>query len=396
MSIEKGDFDSIEEADLQELIEAGVPEGLRLDYKLTTYGRTDADKREFLKDISAFANSHGGHLIIGARENEGSIVELPGIDIDCDAELLRFEQMLRNAVEPVISDIRMKQINLENGNRAILIRIPRSWNPPHRVTAQGTNKFYKRHSAGIHEPGIEELRTMFNQSESALEKAKDFRDKRIAKIIDGEGTRPLENSGRLIFHLVPTASFSGLINLDMEKIYSVRQSFHPISANGMSPEFNFNGFINERGGNENNGYTQIYRNGILEATKANIVRGDDGRRTIPGTGIEKHFFNIYESYINGLRDLGVPLPLIAMVSLQGVMGARYVISQDIFFQDDEPVLNEDTMLLPECIIENYGSTIDYHKAIRPAFDAVWNAIGHARSQFFDAEGRWVGNPNRRR
>ena len=35
MSIEQADFDSIEERDLQELVDAQVPEGLRLDFKLT-------------------------------------------------------------------------------------------------------------------------------------------------------------------------------------------------------------------------------------------------------------------------------------------------------------------------------------------------------------------------
>ncbi|MEW8659532.1 MAG: ATP-binding protein [Candidatus Thiodiazotropha endolucinida] len=393
MTIEKGDFDSIEEDDLQELLEAGVPEGLRLDYKLTTYGRSDRDKKEFLKDISAFANSHGGHLVIGVQEEEGSIVDIPGIDTDCDAEILRFEQMLRNAIEPKIPDVRMKQINLANGNRVILIRIPRSWNPPHRVTAQGSNKFYTRHSAGIHEPGIEELRAMFNQSESALEKAKIFRDNRISQISAGEGARPLVGNGRLFFHIIPTAAFSGLINLDVEEIHNIHQSFRPIASRGMNSGFNFHGYRNERDSDLCHGYTQIYRNGIVEATMANIVRERDGQLLIGGLGIEQYFFEIYENYLNGLRDLNVPLPLIAMISLEGVMGARYAVYNNMF-ADQEPLLNDNLICLPECVLESYGTTQDYHKAIRPAFDAVWNAIGYARSQFFNEDGIWIGNPNR--
>ena len=48
MSIDRNDFDSIEEADLQELIDAQVPEGLRIEYKLTKYGNNDASKKELL------------------------------------------------------------------------------------------------------------------------------------------------------------------------------------------------------------------------------------------------------------------------------------------------------------------------------------------------------------
>ena len=92
MSIDKIDFDSIEEKDLHELVDAQVPEGLRLEFKSTTYGKSDSDKRELLKDVSALANSHGGHLVIGVKEHEGTASEIIGVNIDTDAEILRMEQ----------------------------------------------------------------------------------------------------------------------------------------------------------------------------------------------------------------------------------------------------------------------------------------------------------------
>ena len=39
MTIQKSDFESVTEQDLQDLVDAQVPEGLRLDFKLTQYGR---------------------------------------------------------------------------------------------------------------------------------------------------------------------------------------------------------------------------------------------------------------------------------------------------------------------------------------------------------------------
>ena len=91
MSIEKADFDSIEEKDIEELVDAQVPEGLRLDFKLTNYGKSDSDKRELLKDVSALANSHGGHLVLSIKETEGVATNIVGVDIDADAEILRME-----------------------------------------------------------------------------------------------------------------------------------------------------------------------------------------------------------------------------------------------------------------------------------------------------------------
>ena len=389
MSIEKHDFDSIEESDLQELIDAQVPEGLRLEFKLTAYGKSDSDKRELLKDVSALANSHGGHLALGIQEKEGVAINLDGIELDTDAEILRIEQILRNAIDPPIPGIRIRSINLSSGKSVLLIRIPQSWNPPHRVTAQGTNRFYIRHSAGVHEPSIEELRILFNQTATGLEKARQFRNNRITKVIEGEGDRPLVGGGRLFMHIVPIASFSGLINLDVKEIHEKHMNFRPLGASGMNPKFNYHGVINERGGAHNNGYTQIFRNGSLEVAMGRIINELDDQKSIAGAATERYIFERYESYINGLKDLGVPSPLIIMLTLEGVKGINYAVISNTW-GDPRPALPDDILFLPECFLENYGTKQEYHKAIRPAFDALWNAIGFSESQFFNDDGIWVG------
>lgn len=395
MSLERADFDSLVEQDLQELVDGQVPEGLRIDYKLTTYGNSDSDKRELLKDVSALANSHSGHLILGMEENAGVATALVGITgLDPDAEILRMEQIVRTGLEPRISGLRMKAVPLASGNRALVIRVSRSWNPPHRVVAQGSNRFYVRHSAGVHEPSVEELRTLFTQSASALEQARQFRDQRLSFIHDRRGDRPLVGGGRLILHIVPVAAFSGAIHVDVEQVHARHQTFRPIgSTSGMTPRFNYFGFINERGGEENHGYTQVFRNGSLEATMAGIVREDEKRRWIPGLAIERYLFEVLSPYVIGLRDIGVPPPLILMFTLEGVQGVPYIV-QNNQWGDYGPPLPEDLLPLPECILEDYGTEVDHHMAVRPAFDALWNAIGFARSRFFNEEGRWVGDARR--
>lgn len=185
-----------------------------------------------------------------------------------------------------------------------------------------------------------------------------------------------------------------MVHLDLEKIHEMQDRFRPLSASDMSPRFNFYGFINERGGNQNHGYTQIFRNGSLEATKAGIVKKLKGRVFIIGLALEKDIFQQLWPYIDGLRDIGVPPPLIIMFTLEGVKGADYAVV-DYTVMDDlrgnyEPPLPDDVLFLPECVLEDYGTALEYHKAVRPAFDALWNAIGYSKSQFFDENGLWVG------
>ncbi len=389
MTIEKGNFEEIDNEDLLALVDVGAPEGLRLEFKAGPYGRTDADKRELLKDVTAMANSQGGHIILGISEQEGTANSLDGFDIDCDAEILRMEQILRNAVEPTIPGVRIRQIQIEENLKAVIIRIPRSWNLPHRVTAQGINRFYIRHSAGVHEPSIEELRTMFNQSKDAIDSAQIFHNSRIEKILSGEGHKPLIGEGKLIFHIVPAGADSGLISIDLEDVHQRNHSFRPYAAQGMNMGFNFLGYRTERGGEQCHGYTQIFRNGSLEATIASIVRERDEVSTIPGQGIERYFFAELDRYINGLRDLGVPAPLILQLSLVGVRGAVYRTHNNPWGDEEIPIM-EDRLSLPICVIEDFGETVDYHRTIRPAFDALWNINNFSRSQFFDENGLWVG------
>jgi len=393
VSIERADFYSITEQDLQELVDAQVSEGLRLDYKLTQYGNKDSDKREMLKDVSALANTNGGHLIIGIKERGGIAKELVGIDIDADAEILRMEQITRNGLEPPAPGIRIRPIILCTGKIILLIRVPRSWNPPHRVIRQGVNRFYIRHSNGVHEPSIEELRALFNQSASALEQARRFRDERIHVVCSGYGQKPLEANGRLFLHIVPVASFSGMVNLDLEEVSQKYQVFRPLGETDMTPRFNYYGFIIERGGPNNFGYTQIFRNGIFEATIAGFVREYNDQLRISGLGLEGKFFQRLYSYIMGLRDVGVPPPLIIMITLEGVHGIYYTVSKEHWLHEEIP-LPESVFTLPECVLEDYGTEIDYHRAVRPAFDALWNAIGYSKSQFFDEKGLWVGDRKR--
>jgi hypothetical protein len=53
-------LDRISEGDLQRLIATQAPESVYIDYKEATYGPTGYQHREFLADISSFANTVGG------------------------------------------------------------------------------------------------------------------------------------------------------------------------------------------------------------------------------------------------------------------------------------------------------------------------------------------------
>src|SRR5262249_17700390 len=157
MALSSINFDSIAETHLTEQISAGVPEGVLVDYKREIYGKSDNDVKEFLKDVSSFANTSGGHLIIGIDETAGIPSAITPLTGDADRDLQRLENLARDGIEPRISGLRMRAVAV-HGGYVIILRIPKSWSPPHRVSARSTNRIYGRNSAGAYEFSIEELR----------------------------------------------------------------------------------------------------------------------------------------------------------------------------------------------------------------------------------------------
>ena len=62
-------IENINIEDIESLIENSVCENKNLDYKRELHIDTDSDKKEFLADISSFANSNGGDIIFGIEED---------------------------------------------------------------------------------------------------------------------------------------------------------------------------------------------------------------------------------------------------------------------------------------------------------------------------------------
>lgn len=92
-------FEGIDSTHIKSLVQSSVPEGRTIEYKHELPGNSDGSKREFLADVSSFANSQGGDLIYGIKEVGGVAVEIPGLtDLDIDNEILRLESMIRDGI----------------------------------------------------------------------------------------------------------------------------------------------------------------------------------------------------------------------------------------------------------------------------------------------------------
>jgi hypothetical protein len=210
MTLSHARFDQIDESQLQRLVDAQSAEARDIEYKRQTYGGKDIDRAEFLADISSFANTAGGDLLIGIDAKGGIPLSITPITGDADSELLRLEEIARSGLAPRISNLVTKAIPISAGGKVLLFRIPKSYARPHRVirNGPGNKRFWARSSNGKYEPNVEELRALFNLAPQLADQIRDFRMSRIAKIVGSGAPVRLLHDCRLVMHLVPFSAFN--------------------------------------------------------------------------------------------------------------------------------------------------------------------------------------------
>lgn len=151
------DAKNITRADLQALIDNQVLENKELEYKDYSFagGKLALDEKQkhtFMKEISAFANTNGGTIIIGIQEGENHLpAKLSGVDMglnDFDNWLSSFKQLVLSRIRPHLHGIDCVPIEIENDNIAIAIFVPKSYVRPHSFWDGNKDEFFMRHSNG--------------------------------------------------------------------------------------------------------------------------------------------------------------------------------------------------------------------------------------------------------
>lgn len=180
-------IEAITKPDIDSLLTNSAAEGRMLDYKLTLPGGSDDEKREFLADVSSFANGMGGDIVYGIAEANGVPTDIPGIgDTDLDAAKLRLDQIIRDGIAPRIIGVRMASVAGFAKGPVLVIRVPRSFASPHMVMFRNTSRFFTRNNAGKYQMDVAELRSAFNVSGALGERLERFRTERLSRIVSGE------------------------------------------------------------------------------------------------------------------------------------------------------------------------------------------------------------------
>jgi hypothetical protein len=379
----------IDEALLQSLVD--TLEDRQVEFKEVLPSKDSGDIiKKFLKPVSAMANTLGGDVIYGIKEAKnaeghtvaGAIVGIPKEDPDDVKQ--RLENLLRTSVDPRIIGYTIHPVRLANGNFVYIVRVLRSWNPPHVVKHGDHWRFYYRNSAGSHPMDVTELHHAFTFSDTLSQKLEEFRLERLAKIAADEkiGTGP-----KVALHIQPFSSVDPTAHVDFIRTKSIgHYPFITANYGSYTSRVNYHGFFEYMDWSEKRNYLQIFRTGKLEAVSGDLV--GEGRVRQPF--FEERILAATHSYLKLLRSLGVTAPLLLHLSLLGVKG--YTVGEGTVVAGATPEwknIEENDLLLPGELIESYEDSPP--RILKSSFDAVWNAAGSEGSPYYEGDDNWQAN-----
>jgi hypothetical protein len=383
-------------ADIERLKDS--PESRFLDFKSAPVGSAEKDRREFVADVTAFANAAGGEIVFGVATKDGVASDVTGITLaDPDKEKLRLGDLIRTATEPRLTNFDMEWLPMEGNIGVLIVRIPRSWIAPHRVTLQGHDKFYVRNPAGKHPMNVDELRQAFTLSQSVAERIRAFRTDRVRMLLADKGPFPLpppvqhiatprgnkkEWGVRLIFHVVPLKSF--VDPPDLRLAPGTAEHLRPLGVMGYSWRYTLDGYANY---NDNNGMTYAlgFRNGVIEA----VARVPKDENLIFASRIEKLVLEGWNKFKHFFVQHGIGGPFFAFVTVTDVKGVALHVSDTYRFEySSVPYRQDDHLLLSELTISDEQLDQDAHVVFRPLFDILANAFGLPRSFSYAGDGSY--------
>lgn len=391
-------LEEIAEKHLLALIEDQVAEKRTVEYKRDLPGGADSDRKEFLADVSSFANSGGGDLLYGMDEADGVPVAITPLSISPDQERIAWEQVIRNGVEPRLPGVVVRDIEVDGGH-ALLFRIPRSWVGPHAVTYKGTFRFYSRTSAGKYPLDVGELRTAFFGAAGLADRVRDFRTNRLGQIMAGEEPVPLVPDGKIVVHLIPFDAFGAAQDLNLNA-QDGSGLWGPLfgSGGGQIRRWNVDGLLSydNLGDGRVNRYSQLFRNGIYEGVEGvtlvpqvfgNIMPPPEPH--VRATWFDTRLARGLANPIAVQRMIGVRPPLSVLVSIVGARGVQVAPRYDSL-SFEWGAIDREVVTLPDVLIEALDIDLqnDLPVILKPIMDGFWQACGFERSQTFDGEGNW--------
>ena len=125
---------------------------------------------------------------------------------------------------------------------------------------------------------------------------------------------------------------------------------------GRGARINFEGRIFIASGEPSSAYTQIYRNGVIEAVRVGVLNSSQSPGVIPSLAYEEAVVSYLPQCFQILRKLGCNPPVLVGISLIGVRGLKLAVDVMVeLSMGGTTAIDRDVLLLPEIVVEDLST-----------------------------------------
>lgn len=383
-------IDHVDKVLVDQLITDQVPESRDLEYKRELPGDSLDSKKEFLADVSSFANAAGGYILFGIddrRDQNGHATGLPASasglkSLNTQSDQQRLENMIQTGIEPRIEGIRFKWIPGFSKGPLLTMRVPQSWQPPHAVVlGRPSLRFYSRNSTGKHPLGLEEIRALYVQSERLPEQIRTFHASRLGKIVADQAPVPMVDGPLLVLHVVSVDAMRRRTTFTMAQLEDCAEQERLTPYGGSGVFRGVDGLTKcfPWNSDRQHKYIHLFRDASVESVSALPV-SDQGSK-IGGIYLQSEISKALPAYISYQGVLGLPPPFAVFVTLVRA-SALTIISGDRFedgrfFDGKLHAIGREIVAFPEFLVEALSQ--DLRPLLMPIFDMIWQSSGWRKS-----------------
>jgi hypothetical protein len=378
------DFYSINESDILGLINNKISEQKTLEFKRQLPDKNKEDEKiKILQTIASFANTDGGIIIFGMKENnEGEASEIVNIETSTDDDFLRLTNMIKDRITPRMNPPELRELIIEN-KKIYIMYVHSSFTKPHYVNENFV--FYGRHNTGKYQLDISEIKSLFLNSKSEEEQFENFKINRIMKLKSHNFPFKYASDSFYVIHIASLNSINDNIQLSMPKIKL--KNIAPIShiySNGTISNYDGCLLYDYALNGKMFSYVQVFRNGSIEVTHF-FLYNRPNEKIIFGEEMEKEIRKAIMNYIVILQQNNIPYPYFVSISLINTKGFtircqrsdyRFSINEDFY------EIFEEDLLLPTIFVEDENDLVNKFKS---CFEVFWNSNGYSESPVINQE-----------
>ncbi len=223
----------------------------------------------------------------------------------------------------------------------------------------------------------------FSADELIHYRMESFHRERVQAIVAGEAPFRLRNEAMFVVHLIPAESVQCRKQYTASELKAHGQAVRPLGKQYGRPRFNADGFAMYDGEGEVGAYTQLLRDGRLEAVTTDITYEQHELKLLREGSCETAIIELVRQYLGVCEGIGIKHPTWIFAALVGCKGVR----ADTRCGFSDQAISRTQTFFPEFQVES--SDIEPVTYLRPLLDCLANAVGFERSPNYDEQGNRI-------